>query len=121
LGYLSQIACAAGDPGYFGVLLPTGRSCEDFRSSSPSCRPRFLVAVRPGLSEPLMTARIAATLDHLSAGLVLINVIASGDPEDMHGDGVWFASVGLVRGGARNAGPFGEIVANTVTPAGLQR
>jgi alkanesulfonate monooxygenase len=29
LGYLSQIARAADDLGYFGVLLPTGRPCED--------------------------------------------------------------------------------------------
>ena len=29
LGYLSQIARAADELGYFGVLLPTGRSCED--------------------------------------------------------------------------------------------
>ena len=29
LPYLKQIAQAADDLGYFGVLLPTGRSCED--------------------------------------------------------------------------------------------
>ena len=29
LGYLSQIARAADELGYYGVLLPTGRSCED--------------------------------------------------------------------------------------------
>ena len=29
LAYLKQIAQAADDLGYFGVLLPTGRSCED--------------------------------------------------------------------------------------------
>ena len=29
LHYLRQIAQAADDLGYFGVLLPTGRSCED--------------------------------------------------------------------------------------------
>jgi alkanesulfonate monooxygenase len=51
---------------------------------------RFLVAVRPGLSEPSMTARMAATLDRLSGGRVLINVVAGGDPIEMHGDGVWF-------------------------------
>ena len=51
---------------------------------------RFLVAGRPGLSEPSMTARMAATLDRLSDGRVLINVVAGGDPVEMHGDGVWF-------------------------------
>ena len=37
-----------------------------------------------------MTARMAATLDRLSDGRVLINVVAGGDPVEMHGDGVWF-------------------------------
>jgi alkanesulfonate monooxygenase len=33
---------------------------------------------------------MAATLDRLSEGRVLINVVAGGDPDEMHGDGVWF-------------------------------
>ena len=95
LSYLSQIARAADDLGYFGVLLPTGRSCEDSWVIASAMVPltqrlRFLVAVRPGLSEASMTARMAATLDRLSDGRVLINVVAGGDPEEMHGDGVWF-------------------------------
>lgn len=94
LGYLSQIARAADDLGYFGVLLPTGRSCEDSWVIASAMVPltrrlRFLVAVRPGLSEPSMTARMAATLDRLSEGRVLINVVAGGDPQELHGDGVW--------------------------------
>ena len=95
LGYLSQVARAADDLGYFGVLLPTGRSCENSWVIASAMVPlttrlRFLVAVRPGLSEPSMTARMAATLDRLSEGRVLINVVAGGDPVEMHGDGVWF-------------------------------
>ena len=73
LGYLGQIARAADELGYFGVLLPTGRSCEDSWVIASAMVPlthrlRFLVAVRPGLSEPAMTARMAATLDRLSGG-----------------------------------------------------
>ncbi|HEY4042619.1 MAG TPA: FMNH2-dependent alkanesulfonate monooxygenase [Rhodopila sp.] len=95
LGYLSQIARAADDLGYFGVLLPTGRSCEDSWVIASAMVPltrrlRFLVAIRPGLSEPSMTVRMAATLDRVSEGRVLINVVAGGDPVEMHGDGVWF-------------------------------
>jgi alkanesulfonate monooxygenase len=52
-------------------------------------RLRFLVAVRPGLSEPSMTARMAATLDRLSGGRLLVNVVAGGDPAELRGDGVW--------------------------------
>jgi alkanesulfonate monooxygenase len=94
LNYLSQIARAADDLGYFGVLIPTGRSCEDSWVVASALAPmterlRFLVAVRPGLSEPSMTARMAATLDRLSGGRLLVNVVAGGDPVELHGDGVW--------------------------------
>jgi alkanesulfonate monooxygenase len=94
LSYLGQIARAADALGYFGVLLPTGKSCEDSWVIASAMVPltqrlRFLVAVRPGLSEPAMTARMAATLDRLSGGRVLINVVAGGDPGELRGDGIW--------------------------------
>jgi alkanesulfonate monooxygenase len=94
LGYLSQIARAADELGYFGVLLPTGKSCEDSWVVASAMVPltqrlRFLVAVRPGLSEPSMTARMAATFDRLSNGRLLVNVVAGGDPAELRGDGVW--------------------------------
>ncbi|MBA4097845.1 MAG: alkanesulfonate monooxygenase, FMNH(2)-dependent [Rhodospirillum sp.] len=94
LNYLSQIARAADELGYFGVLLPTGRSCEDSWVVASAMVPltrrlRFLVAVRPGLSEPSMTARMAATLDRLSEGRLLINVVTGGDPVELRGDGVF--------------------------------
>src|ERR1700712_1227750 len=94
LGYLGQIARAADELGYFGVLLPTGKSCEDSWVIASAMVPmtqrlRFLVAVRPGLSEPSMTARMAATLDRLSGGRLLVNVVAGGDPTELRGDGVW--------------------------------
>ena len=73
LNYLSQIARAADDLGYYGVLLPTGRSCEDSWVIASAMVPqttrlRYLVAVRPGLQEPSMAARMAATLDRISQG-----------------------------------------------------
>jgi alkanesulfonate monooxygenase len=94
LNYLSQISRAADALGYYGVLLPTGKSCEDSWVIASAMVPlterlRFLVAVRPGLSEPSMTARMAATLDRLSGGRLLVNVVAGGDPAELRGDGVW--------------------------------
>jgi alkanesulfonate monooxygenase len=49
LAYLRQIAQAADDLGYYGVLLPTGRSCEDSWVVASALAPaterlRFLVA-----------------------------------------------------------------------------
>ncbi len=92
--YLSQIARAADALGYYGMLIPTGRSCEDSWMVAATMVPltrrtRFLVAVRPGLSEPSMTARMAATLDRFSGGRLLVNVVAGGDPVELRGDGVW--------------------------------
>ncbi|WP_413993058.1 FMNH2-dependent alkanesulfonate monooxygenase [Labrys okinawensis] len=94
LGYLSQIARAADELGYFGVLLPTGRSCEDSWVIASAMVPitkrlRFLVAVRPGLTTPAFAARQTATLDRLSDGRLLINVVTGGDPVELKGDGVF--------------------------------
>jgi alkanesulfonate monooxygenase len=96
LGYLRQIAQAADDNGYFGILLPTGRSCEDSWVVASALVPsterlRFLVAVRPGLQTPAVAARMAATLDRLSGGRLLINVVTGGDPVELHGDGLFLA------------------------------
>jgi alkanesulfonate monooxygenase len=52
-------------------------------------RLRFLVAIRPGLTEPSFAARSAATLDRLSDGRLLINVVTGGDPVELKGDGVF--------------------------------
>ena len=92
--YLRQIAQAADSLGYQGVLIPTGRSCEDPWVVASSLiaateRLRFLVAVRPGLTTPAFAARQTATLDRLSDGRLLINVVTGGDPVELKGDGVF--------------------------------
>lgn len=96
LPYLRQIAQAADQLGYYGVLLPTGKSCEDSWVVASAMltsteRLRFLVAVRPGLQPPTVAARMTATLDRLSNGRLLINVVTGGDPVENKGDGI-FAS-----------------------------
>jgi len=68
--YLRQIAQAADQLGYFGVLLPTGRSCEDSWVVASAVAPwterlRYLVAVAPGLQSPSVAARMTATLDRV--------------------------------------------------------
>jgi alkanesulfonate monooxygenase len=95
LNYLGQIARAADELGYFGVLLPTGKSCEDSWIVASAMvaltkRLRFLVAVRPGLQTPTVAARMTATLDRLSEGRLLINVVTGGDPAELRGDGVFY-------------------------------
>jgi alkanesulfonate monooxygenase len=96
LPYLRQIAQAADDLGYEGVLLPTGRSCEDSWVVASALAPmterlRYLVAVRPGLQSPTVAARMTATLDRISAGRLLINVVTGGDPVENKGDGIFLS------------------------------
>ena len=50
-------------------------------------RLRYLVAIRPGIISPTVSARMAATLDRLSNGRLLINVVTGGDPDENRGDG----------------------------------
>ncbi len=52
----------------------------------------LLVAVRPGLQPPTLAARMAATLDRLSEGRLLINVVTGGDPVENKGDGIFSAT-----------------------------
>ncbi|WP_186032140.1 FMNH2-dependent alkanesulfonate monooxygenase [Burkholderia gladioli] len=92
--YFRQVAVAADTLGYEGVLLPTGRSCEDAWVAASSLIPatkrlKFLVAVRPGLSSPGLSARMASTFDRLSEGRLLINVVTGGDTAELEGDGVF--------------------------------
>ena len=92
--YLRQIAQAADQLGYYGVLLPTGRSCEDSWVVASAVAPlterlRYLVAVRPGLQSPSVAARMTATLDRVSNGRLLVNVVTGGDPVENKGDGIF--------------------------------
>jgi alkanesulfonate monooxygenase len=94
LAYFQQVATAADTLGYEGVLLPTGRSCEDAWVVASSLiaatrRLKFLVAIRPGLSSPGLSARMAATFDRLSNGRLLINVVTGGDSAELEGDGLF--------------------------------
>ncbi|MGM4932241.1 FMNH2-dependent alkanesulfonate monooxygenase [Tardiphaga sp. 619_E2_N8_5] len=92
--YLRQIARAADKLGYYGVLLPTGRNCEDSWVIASAIAPwterlRYLVAVRPGLQSPTVAARMTATLDRLTNGRLLINIVTGGDAVENKGDGVF--------------------------------
>ncbi|BBT71476.1 MULTISPECIES: FMNH2-dependent alkanesulfonate monooxygenase [Enterobacteriaceae] len=96
LPYLQQVALAADSLGYYGVLIPTGKSCEDSWLVAAALAPmtrnlRYLVAVRPGLQPPTLAARMAATLDRLSEGRLLINVVTGGDPVENKGDGIFLS------------------------------
>lgn len=92
--YYRQIAIAADSLGYEGVLLPTGRSAT--RNLSRRVASMRLAAtiqlssqLRPGLVQPVQSARMAATLDRLSGGRLLVNLVTGGDPDELAGDGLF--------------------------------
>ncbi len=92
--YMKQIAVAADNLGYEGVLIPTGRSCEDPWITAASLidatkHLKFLVALRPGVTTPALAARMAATFDRLSGGRVLLNLVIGGDEQELKGDGLY--------------------------------
>ena len=91
--YIKQIATALDSLGYYGVLLPTGAGCEDAWITAAALIPetktlRYLVAVRPSLMLPSISARMAATFDRISGGRLLINVVTGGGQERMAAEGV---------------------------------
>ncbi|MGZ4160198.1 MAG: FMNH2-dependent alkanesulfonate monooxygenase [Neobacillus sp.] len=94
--YFRQVAQAADRLGYTGVLIPTGRSCEDPWTLASSLaavteRLKFLIAVRPGIMSPSVAARMTSTVDRISNGRLLINVVTGGDPVELAGDGIFLA------------------------------
>jgi len=92
--YLKQVAQAADSLGYDGALLPTGHYCHDpwiIASSLIDATHglKFLVAVRPGVMSPSVSARMAATLNQISDGRCLVNIVAGGDPVELGADGLF--------------------------------
>ncbi|MGO7985488.1 FMNH2-dependent alkanesulfonate monooxygenase [Rhizobium leguminosarum] len=93
IGYLTQIAQAVDRLGYSGVLLPTGVACEESFVTAAALAAKteklqFLVAIRPGTASPAYYARLATTLDRISNGRLLLNIVVGGSPAELAGDGV---------------------------------
>ena len=94
LDYLAQIARAADDLGYTGVLTPTGTWCEDSWLVTAALlretkRLKFLVAFRPGAVSPTLAAQQATTFQRLSGGRLLLNIVTGGDPSEQRRFGDW--------------------------------
>ncbi|AUX78544.1 FMNH2-dependent alkanesulfonate monooxygenase [Sinorhizobium fredii] len=95
-GYFREIATAVDRLGYSGVLIPTGVACEESFVLAANLaafteKLKFLVAVRPGIASPAYYARLASTLDRVSNGRLLLNIVAGGSAQELAGDGVFLA------------------------------
>ncbi|MFH8253794.1 LLM class flavin-dependent oxidoreductase [Streptomyces roseolus] len=92
VGYLTQIARAAEDLGFTGVLTPTGAWCEDAwlttaMISGHTERLKFLVAFRPGFVSPTLAAQMASTFQRQSGGRLLLNVVTGGESPEQRAYG----------------------------------
>jgi alkanesulfonate monooxygenase len=96
LDYLAQIARAADNLGFDAVLTPTGTHCEDAwlvttALSQHTSRLRFLVAFRPGITNPTLAAQQAGTFQRLTGGRLLINIVTGGDSYEQRRFGDWLS------------------------------
>ncbi len=94
IDYLAQVARAADQLGYTGVLTPTGTWCEDAWLVTAALlretkRLKFLVAFRPGALTPTLAAQKAATYQRISDGRLLLNIVTGGEPSEQRRFGDW--------------------------------
>ena len=93
-GYFREIATAVDRLGYSGVLIPTGVACEESfvlagHLAAVTEKLKFLVAIRPGTASPAYYARLASTLDRVSNGRLLLNIVVGGSAQELAGDGIF--------------------------------
>jgi alkanesulfonate monooxygenase len=91
LEMLSRQAKALEEHGWKGALLGAGWGRPDTFTVATALAARTttfepLIAIRPGYWQPANFASAAATLDHLSGGRVLINIVSGKDNLAAYGD-----------------------------------
>jgi alkanesulfonate monooxygenase len=92
IDYLASIVRAAETFGFTGALIPTGAWCEDaFVTAAMLARETtslaFLVAFRPGLVSPTLSAGMAATFARHAPGRILLNVVVGGEAHEQRAFG----------------------------------
>ncbi|MFN0095663.1 MAG: LLM class flavin-dependent oxidoreductase [Dehalococcoidia bacterium] len=96
IGLFMRVANAAERAGFEYALVPVATGCYDAWISTAMMaakteRLKMLVAARPGLMAPTVTAKMVATFDQLTAGRVMVNLIAGGGADEMAQDGVFLS------------------------------
>ncbi|HEY3870710.1 MAG TPA: LLM class flavin-dependent oxidoreductase [Actinocrinis sp.] len=89
--YSTDLARTAEDHGWGGALLGTGWGRPDTFTLATTLAARTetfkpLIAIRPGYWQPAHFASAAATLDQLSRGRVLVNIVSGLDNLAAYGD-----------------------------------
>jgi len=92
-GYLAEVARTADAVGFDGVLIPTGWGGLDAFTVAAALAPqtkrlKLLTAIRPGLVSPSAAARFITTLDDISGGRALFNIVTGDRVNELQGDGL---------------------------------
>lgn len=90
--YVDQAARAQEAGGFDRVLIPFGSNSPESQivaahGAAITTTLGFLVAHRPGFTQPTLAARQLATLDQLSGGRIAVHIITGGADEEMARDG----------------------------------
>ena len=67
------------------------RLAGDLRASQHTTRLRFLVAFRPGITNPTLAAQQATTFLRMTNGRLLINIVTGGDALEQQRFGDWLS------------------------------
>lgn len=89
LDYMIEVARAAESAGFYGGLLPSFPQTDDpWIASAAIARAtatfRFMIAFQPGFLDAVQAARMSATLQRLSHGRVVYNIITGGGGPEQH-------------------------------------
>lgn len=90
--YVDAAAREQEKGGFDRVLIPFGSASPESQivaahAAAITSKLGFLVAHRPGFTQPTLAARQLATLDQLSGGRVAVHIITGGADEEMARDG----------------------------------
>jgi len=90
--YVDSAARAQEVGGFDRVLIPFGSNSPESQivaahAAAITTKLGFLVAHRPGFTQPTLAARQLATLDQLSGGRVAVHIITGGADDEMARDG----------------------------------
>ena len=93
LEMFERVARAAEAAGFEYALVPVQTHCYEAWVTCAMVAARterltMLVAARPGLIAPTVTAKMISTFDQLSGGRVAVNLIAGGDAAELAADGL---------------------------------
>ncbi len=88
-GFTTILVPTAQVSAHYGAEAPTWDSVVNATVIAPATRTiKLLLAVRVGTVDPAICARTLASLDHLSGGRILYNIVTGGAALSMYGENV---------------------------------